>query len=244
MPKVYYEAKRGLPAGSPRPPGIARSKYRPELGAAICRRIAAGEPVTTICADLAMPCAKSLWRWARRRPEFALMLRHARDTARAAALARSLAAEAAAVAATQANWRPGWKGKPCRYSEYLVAEICFRLSEGEPMEAICRDPSMPGKTTVYRWLRREPFFRAEYRIARDVAVELMVDTARESSPWTGTYGGSMRVLNRRVRDAERRAARLAPQHYTPRATPKALVVTLEEPDGRQRVIYSEGGPNA
>src|SRR5258708_3873989 len=47
-------------------PGIYASTYTPERGAAICRRLAAGESLRAICrADPAMPTEKTVWNWAR-----------------------------------------------------------------------------------------------------------------------------------------------------------------------------------
>lgn len=56
-----------------RPPGPRRgsvSRFTPELGEAICARIAAGESVLSIGADPAMPCAVTIYSWARREPGF------------------------------------------------------------------------------------------------------------------------------------------------------------------------------
>src|SRR3954466_6928406 len=75
-----------------RAPGIYRSTYDPLLGAAICRRIAAGESIRSICRDdPSMPTEKTVWNWARAYSEFAAMKTHALSVARA----RSLAVQAA-----------------------------------------------------------------------------------------------------------------------------------------------------
>jgi len=40
--------------------------------------------------------------------------------------------------------------------------ICDRLFAGETLSEICRDPAMPDKPTVMRWLVQYPKFLDEY----------------------------------------------------------------------------------
>lgn len=42
-------------------------------------------------------------------------------------------------------------GRPSKYTPELAAEICERLSDGEPLRQICRDDHMPAWTSVYSW---------------------------------------------------------------------------------------------
>jgi len=42
-------------------------------------------------------------------------------------------------------------GRPSKYSEALVAEICARLSNGEPLAVICREEGMPDTSTIFDW---------------------------------------------------------------------------------------------
>jgi hypothetical protein len=42
-------------------------------------------------------------------------------------------------------------GRPSKYTPELVAEICERMSQGEPLAAICRDEHMPGYWCVRDW---------------------------------------------------------------------------------------------
>lgn len=43
-------------------------------------------------------------------------------------------------------------GRPSKYSEKIVEEICERLSAGEPLEEICRDEKMPSSRAVHDWI--------------------------------------------------------------------------------------------
>ena len=50
--------------------GGSQTTYTAEIGEAICARIAAGESVMSIGADPSMPCAVTIYNWARRQPVF------------------------------------------------------------------------------------------------------------------------------------------------------------------------------
>lgn len=47
-------------------------------------------------------------------------------------------------------------GRPSKYSDDIVQQICDRLSEGEPLAAICRDPEMPAVSTIWQWEKDRP----------------------------------------------------------------------------------------
>ena len=71
------------------------------------------------------------------------------------------------------------------YTPELADLICTRLSEGESLRSICRDPGMPTEATVRGWaLRNHDGFDARYRQARqlqmDAWADFIVDIADES----------------------------------------------------------------
>jgi len=45
------------------------------------------------------------------------------------------------------------RGRPTIRSKEVENEICYRIAHGESVALICRDPSMPAESTVYRWLK-------------------------------------------------------------------------------------------
>ena len=47
-------------------------------------------------------------------------------------------------------------GRPTKYSEEVLQEICDRLSKGEPLAQICREEAMPSMTTVWNWQNINP----------------------------------------------------------------------------------------
>lgn len=58
-------------------------------------------------------------------------------------------------------------GRPSKKTPELCAEICARLSKGEPLAVICRDEHMPETRTVSDWKAADVEFSAEFARARD-----------------------------------------------------------------------------
>ncbi|HEX3699951.1 MAG TPA: hypothetical protein VHV27_04685 [Phenylobacterium sp.] len=224
MPKPAQARRTLAPQG--RPPGIYLSKYDPELGAAICRRVADGESLRAICrTDREMPTGKTVWNWRRAHEEFDEMLGHAQGVARE----RALAAQAGRDAARRAAWaqpgrRTAWNAGLNGFMPEIEDEICVRLMMGEALSAICRDPQMPSVATVYNWLRANPGFVAAYREARIVQAETLMDLAADSAPRPGR--GVLRALDRHFKAARRVLGLVKLRRYAPPSGPPRLTVAL------------------
>lgn len=83
-----------------------------------------------------------------------------------------------------ANPKP--MGRPSTYSADVAAAICARLSKGETLRSICRDPDMPEDSTVRTWALddREGFY-AHYTKARDLGLDAMADDLFDIADETG-----------------------------------------------------------
>lgn len=85
----------------------------------------------------------------------------------------------------------GVVGRPTVHTPEVVVEIIRRIAEGQTLVEICRDPAMPGRSTVCRWLgdndpRHEEFRQAMAIMRRgnafflaDEIVEISDDGARD-----------------------------------------------------------------
>jgi hypothetical protein len=62
-------------------------------------------------------------------------------------------------------------GRPTKRTPEVVKEICDRLSNGEPLRAICRDSHIPNWDTVYDWMARDEGFALQVAQARENGVE-------------------------------------------------------------------------
>ncbi len=71
--------------------------------------------------------------------------------------------------------------RPSKYSDEIAAEICQRIAEGECLPAVCRDPKMPSKRAVMKWLTlpEHQTFRAMYAAAREMQADALFDLMRD-----------------------------------------------------------------
>ena len=61
----------------------------------------------------------------------------------------------------------------------LLPEICARLAQGETLSAICRDPHMPDRVTVYSWANADPVVSERIAQARAVGFDAIADECLE-----------------------------------------------------------------
>ncbi len=119
------------------------------------------------------------------------------------------------------------KGRPSLFTEALAAKICRRLAEGETLRAICRDPVMPDKATILRWLadKKKADFRDQYAHAREMQADALFDEALEiaddaSGDWAVDKDGKKTLDHEHVQRSRLRvdtrkwaAGKLAPKRY-------------------------------
>jgi len=84
-------------------------------------------------------------------------------------------------------------GRTSGYDVGIAEKICERLLNGESLRAICADPAMPARATVFRWLARNQEFRRWYALAgqcpaEDFAFETLAITADSSRDYVKTTG--------------------------------------------------------
>lgn len=66
-------------------------------------------------------------------------------------------------------------GRPTKYSQDVVENICVAIAEGKPLTKICRADDMPSVATVYRWLVENKQFQEMYARAREDQADTMAD---------------------------------------------------------------------
>ena len=67
------------------------------------------------------------------------------------------------------------KGRPSIFSQEVADTICLRLSQGESLRSIVKDPDMPAQATIYFWLNKNAPFVEQYTRAREEQAETMAD---------------------------------------------------------------------
>lgn len=119
-------------------------------------------------------------------------------------------------------------GRPSRYAADLANRICERVAEGESLRRICRDPDLPSRTTVHRWLSAHPDFAGHMAGARELQADSLVEEILEiadSEAGQAPSADKVRAqsLQRdklRIQARQWCAARLAPHKYGARAQPE------------------------
>jgi hypothetical protein len=71
------------------------------------------------------------------------------------------------------------KGRPTEYTEKIGETICDRIVEGESLRTICVDAGMPDEATVLGWISSHGKFRDAYELAREFAVQALLDETIE-----------------------------------------------------------------
>lgn len=59
----------------------------------------------------------------------------------------------------------------------IKKEICERISDGEPLRVICREPGMPNWRTVYLWRENDTEFDALIARAREMGFDAIAEDA-------------------------------------------------------------------
>ena len=70
-------------------------------------------------------------------------------------------------------------GRPTRYNKAQMDDILFRMSEGEPLRKICREPNMPAWRTIYDWLEKDADLLNRFSRARDLGGDAIFEETLE-----------------------------------------------------------------
>jgi hypothetical protein len=68
-------------------------------------------------------------------------------------------------------------GRPTKYTEELVTEICDRVANGTPLREICREEGKPTWSTFYDWLGKHPDLSARFARSRELGTDAIAEDA-------------------------------------------------------------------
>lgn len=116
---------------------------------------------------------------------------------------------------------PKKTGRPSTYDDQIAERICAELAAGNSLRAICSSPGMPGRETVFRWLREHEAFRDQYARAKAESVHAIAEEILEIADNTaGDYDEEGRFRPENVQRARLRIdarkwilSKLAPRQY-------------------------------
>lgn len=117
--------------------------------------------------------------------------------------------------------------RPTGYNQKIADIICERISDGESLRAICREESMPSKSSVFKWLGMHKEFSDQYARAKEEQAETLADEivsiADEEETFIKNHDGgttevtfdSVAVARNRLRIDARKwvASKLKPKKY-------------------------------
>jgi hypothetical protein len=170
---------------------------------AIVEGMRAGKVLREVCAAPGMPCERAVVRWAAEWPEFAARLRVAR--------------KAGGLRLTG--------GARSTYCEAVAEAICARLCCGEAMVTILRDVSMPGYSTVFKWLNDVPAFKEAVVLARDIQGLRLAELGWEAA--CGVTPETAFATRVKLEHLRWYAGKLSPRKYGP-VTPAPPELPQEE----------------
>ena len=106
-------------------------------------------------------------------------------------------------------------GRPSSYSDEFADAICERMLNGESLVQICKDPEMPSRASVYRWMETRPDFEAKCARAREGMADFLVDEIQDLADQTTEDNvNSMKV---KISTKQWRAMKMAPRIYGERS---------------------------
>jgi hypothetical protein len=101
-----------------------------------------------------------------------------------------------------------------RYTEEIAEHICDQLASGLSMRKICREPGMPDRRTVERWMESNPDFAAKCARAREIGFDENADQMREEIDAEEDVSKARLIFDY----GKWRLSKLAPKKYGDRAT--------------------------
>lgn len=129
--------------------------------------------------------------------------------------------------------------KPSEFSAEIMDIICERMGEGQTLRQICKDPELPERSTIYRWLDAHKEFREKYARARealmdyyaDEIIEVAWDTSNDTIQ--GTKGQPLCnhewIARSRLKSDNMKflMGKLHPGRYGDKLTPEAKAIELQ-----------------
>ena len=94
-------------------------------------------------------------------------------------------------------------GRPSSYTPEIAAQVCDMIADGMSLREIDRNPDMPAKVTIFKWIGQFPEFANQYAHAKQSQAEHMAEDLLEivddgTNDWmerTDADGKTAYVLN-------------------------------------------------
>jgi len=111
-------------------------------------------------------------------------------------------------------------GRPTLYSDELAEQICLRLASGESLIGICKDKSLPCRSTVFGWMLKDEHkpFLDKYLHARAIAGHACADKLLSLVNELESSSIEPSIAREMSSNLRWSAERMAPRYYSPKQT--------------------------
>ena len=99
------------------------------------------------------------------------------------------------------------------YSPEIAEKFCAAIAEGKSIRSACKQPGMPSKATVFRWLREQPEFVKLYEVATDERADTIIDEIVDIADNCRADADSIRKAKLRIHARVEQAQRMKPRKY-------------------------------
>lgn len=130
------------------------------------------------------------------------------------------------------------RGRPPKdYTSEIMDKIVERVSVGETLRAICKEPNMPSECTFRKWVRENPSLAKAWHLAKELRAHSLFDKAIDLADILSKGNGTdltanqIRALQVAIDTYKFAASRLNPRDYGERVpispvVPVQIVTTL------------------
>ena len=104
-------------------------------------------------------------------------------------------------------------GRPTDYTKDVADKICEKISGGLSLRAICAEPGMPARGTVYRWLIENADFQDQYARARDKQADYFAEEIIEIADSAEAESAAVSKARLQIDARKWAASKIAPKKY-------------------------------
>lgn len=104
-------------------------------------------------------------------------------------------------------------GRPTDYTKDMADKICEKISGGLSLRAICAEPGMPARGTVYRWLIENADFQDQYTRAREKQADYFAEEIIEIADGAEAESAAVSKAKLQIDARKWAASKIAPKKY-------------------------------
>ena len=104
-------------------------------------------------------------------------------------------------------------GRPSKYSDEMVENICEKIANGRSLRSICAEDGMPPMKTIYRWLEANEGFRHQYARAREKQADYFAEEIIEIADSAEAESAAVSKAKLQIDARKWAASKIAPKKY-------------------------------